>query len=182
MWAWLAGRVLRNRGGILIVVGLLTAFMGYEATKVQMNYKHGGLLPKSDPAYHCRSTRACLYNDSTKASLMMVFVNAKLFDTDARVQVIDALEARLNAFPAATGMPVHDQRPAVDPCEEHPAGEGRDALVHGAEHGICALLLLLFFQVLARDVDLPGRGGHQRGVGLRLPWPCSATRSPSCNR
>src|SRR5690606_6985676 len=26
-------------------------FMGYQATQVQMNYKHGGLLPKSDPAY-----------------------------------------------------------------------------------------------------------------------------------
>jgi hypothetical protein len=39
-----------------------------------------------------------LYNDSTKASLMMLFVNAKLFDTDARVQVIDALEKRVNEF------------------------------------------------------------------------------------
>jgi predicted RND superfamily exporter protein len=191
MWAWLAGRVLRNRGGILIVVGLLTAFMGYEATKVQMNYKHGGLLPKSDPAYaeyedflntfsadgnvivvatqgkelytpanfkqwyelgndlktipgidsvfseanlftlvrndslqkfdvkqlmtalpttqaqmdslklqidNLPFYKGFLYNDSTKASLMMLFVNAKLFDTDARVQVIDALEKRVNEF------------------------------------------------------------------------------------
>lgn len=44
-----------------------------------------------------------LYNDSTKASLMMLFVNAKLFDTDARVQVIDALEKRVNEFAATTG-------------------------------------------------------------------------------
>ena len=51
MWSWLAGRVLRNRIGILITVGILTVFMGFQATKVRMNYKHGGLLPKSDPAY-----------------------------------------------------------------------------------------------------------------------------------
>jgi predicted RND superfamily exporter protein len=179
MWAWLAGRVLRNRTGILIAVGLLTAFMAYEATQVQMSYKHGGLLPKSDPAFteyeHFLKTfsadgnvivlavqgkelytpanftawyglgrearaiagidsvfseadlftlvrndslqkfelekvmkelprtqpamdslkaairalpfyKGLLYNDSTQASLMMVFVNAKLFNTDARTQ------------------------------------------------------------------------------------------------
>ncbi len=51
MWAWLAGRVLRNRTAILIAVAVITAFFAYEATKVEMSYKHGGLLPKSDPAY-----------------------------------------------------------------------------------------------------------------------------------
>ena len=51
MWAWLAGRVLRNRAAILIVIGLLTCWLGYEATKVGMSYKHGGLLPKIDSAY-----------------------------------------------------------------------------------------------------------------------------------
>jgi predicted RND superfamily exporter protein len=51
MWAWLAGRVLRNRMAILIAVGLLTAFLGFMATKLGMNYKHGGLLPQTDSAY-----------------------------------------------------------------------------------------------------------------------------------
>src|SRR6188768_32230 len=51
MWSWLASRVLRNRMAILIAVGLLTAGLGFMATKLGMNYKHGGLLPETDSAY-----------------------------------------------------------------------------------------------------------------------------------
>ncbi|MFZ1617425.1 MAG: hypothetical protein WAT41_08770, partial [Flavobacteriales bacterium] len=36
---------------ILIVIGLITGFMGYEATTVGMSYEHGGLLPSTDSAY-----------------------------------------------------------------------------------------------------------------------------------
>ncbi len=200
MWAWLAGRVLRNRMAILIAIGVVTAFMAFQATKVEMSYTHGGLLPKSDPAYaeyqgflktfsadgnvivvgtqgsglytpanfkawyqlgkearkipgidsvfseahlftlvrndslhkfelqnvmgalpatqaEMDSLKAriralpfyngLLYNDSTKASLMMVFVNAKLFNTEERTKVIDALEERLAGFTKETGLPVH---------------------------------------------------------------------------
>ena len=51
MWEWLANNVLRNRIAILLSVAVITAFMGYEATLVQMSYKHGGLLPETDSAY-----------------------------------------------------------------------------------------------------------------------------------
>ena len=51
MWNWLAGVVLRYRLGFLIVIGLVTALMAYEATTVGMSYKHGGLLPSTDSAY-----------------------------------------------------------------------------------------------------------------------------------
>ena len=203
MWAWLASRVLRNRMAILIAVALLTVGLGFMATRVGMNYKHGGLLPKIDSAYvdyerflatfkedgnvmvvgtqgdaattlytpgnfkawydlgndlkdipgvdsvfseahlftlhrddslmrftlesvvkeppadqagmdtllaRIRALpfyRGLLYNDSARASLMMVFVNAKLFDTDARQAVVDAVRARTDAFAQATGLPVY---------------------------------------------------------------------------
>lgn len=51
MWAWLSSRILRNRTGILVILGLLTVFFAYEATKVEVSYKFGGLLPKQDSAY-----------------------------------------------------------------------------------------------------------------------------------
>ncbi len=239
MWSWLAGRVLRNRIGILITVGILTVFMGFQATKVRMNYKHGGLLPKSDPAYaeyehflktfsedgnvivvatqgealytpdnfkqwyelgndlkeipgidsvfseanlftlvrndslqkfdlqkvmtHLPSTqeemdalkariddlpfyRGLLYNDSTKASLMMVFVNAKLFDTDDREKVIDALEKRVNAFAAATGLPVHESGLPWVRVKNTQLVKGEMPQFFGLSLAICALLLLLFFK------------------------------------
>jgi len=51
MWAWLSSRILRNRIGILVVLGILTAFFGYHATRVKVSYRFGGLLPKNDSAY-----------------------------------------------------------------------------------------------------------------------------------
>ncbi len=51
MWAWLSSRILRNRTGILVVLGLITLFLGYEMKNVKVSYKFGGLLPRSDSAY-----------------------------------------------------------------------------------------------------------------------------------
>lgn len=223
----------------MIAVGVLTVFMGYQATKVRMNYKHGGLLPKSDPAYaeyeHFLKTfsedgnvivvatqgeelytpanfkqwyelgndlrdipgidsvfseanlftlvrndslqkfdlrklmtrlpetqaqmdslkariddlpfyRGLLYNPNTKASLMMVFVNAKLFDTDDRVKVIDALEMRVNAFAAATGMPVHESGLPWVRVKNTQLVKGEMPRFVALSLAICALLLLLFFK------------------------------------
>lgn len=239
MWAWLASRVLRNRTAILILVGLLTAFMGWEATKVRMNYKHGGLLPKIDTAYveyeHFLRTfsedgnvimvatqgeqlytpehfgqwyalgqdlrtiqgvdsvfseaslfelvrndslrrfalrkvmdrpptdqagmdalrariralpfyRNLLFNDSTKASLMMVFVNAKLFDTDDRTKVIAALEKRVDRWKAESGLPAHVSGLPWVRVKNTELVKGEMPLFMGLSMGLCALLLLLFFR------------------------------------
>lgn len=48
MWRKLAKVILRNRVTFLIVVGLLTAFMAYQASFVQISYEFAQLLPKSD--------------------------------------------------------------------------------------------------------------------------------------
>lgn len=242
MWAWLASRVLRNRMAILVAVGLLTALLGYMATKVGMNYKHGGLLPKTDSAYveyerflhtfkedgnvmvigtqgtgstslwtpknfkawrdlgvdlkripgidsvfseahlftllrddslqrftlaqvvnevpadqmmldslraRIRALpfyRGLLYNDSTRASLMMVFVNAKLFDTDARQKVVDAVRARTDGFAQETGLPMH--RSGLPWIRVNSTNLVKDEMpvFFAASMGLCALLLLLFFR------------------------------------
>ncbi|MCW5899626.1 MAG: MMPL family transporter [Flavobacteriales bacterium] len=51
MWAWLSSRIIRNRTGILVVLGLITLFLGYEMKNVEVSYKFGGLLPKTDSAF-----------------------------------------------------------------------------------------------------------------------------------
>lgn len=51
MWAWISSRILRNRPGILVVLGLITVFLGYHARSVQVSYKFGNLLPKRDSAW-----------------------------------------------------------------------------------------------------------------------------------
>ncbi len=239
MWAWLANRVLRNRIAILIAVAACTALLGYKATQVQMNYKHGGLLPKTDSAYveyerflrtfsedgnvmvvgtqgeqlytpknfgawyalgndlrsihgvdsifseahlyelvrddslkrftvqqvmrgapmdqaemdsilaHVRALPfydGLLFNDSTKASLMMVFVNAKLFDTDERQGVVAKVEERVARFGVDTGMPVHVSGLPWIRVKSTQLVKGEMPLFMGLSLALCGLLLLLFFR------------------------------------
>ncbi len=51
MWTTIAHTILRSRIAILIVVGLITLFMGYQATKVEMSYEYAPLLPSDDSVY-----------------------------------------------------------------------------------------------------------------------------------
>lgn len=238
MWAWLANRVLRNRIAILIGVGLCTVFLGYKASRVEMNYKHGGLLPRTDSAYveyerflrtfsedgnvivvgteggalytpehftawyelgndlrriegidsifseahlfelvrddslkrfavervmkqvpadqvamdsllaHIRSLpfySGLLYNDSTGASLMMVFVNAALFNTDGRTAVVKALGERIDAFSAATGIRTHVSGLPWIRVKSTQLVKGEMPIFMGLSLFVCGLLLLLFF-------------------------------------
>ncbi len=227
---------------ILIAVGLLTAFLGFMATKLGMNYKHGGLLPETDSAYvdyqrflstfkedgnvmvigiqgdgastlytpqhfgawhqlgedlkkipgidsvfseahlftllrddslqrftlaqvveqppadqaamdalkvRIRSLpfyKGLLYNDSTRASLMMVFVNAKLFDTDARQAVVDAVRERTDAFSKETSMRVYRSGLPWIRVNSTNLVKNEMPLFMAASMGLCALLLLLFFR------------------------------------
>jgi predicted RND superfamily exporter protein len=239
MWAWLASRVLRNRLAILIAVGLVTVFLGWRASMVGMNYKHGGLLPKTDSAYveyehflrtfsedgnvmvlgtagkdvytpknfgawhglgerlkaidgvdsvfseahlfelirndsiqrfqlhqvvdHVPATQVemdtllaklrslkfyegLLYNDSTHATLMMAFVNAKLFDTDARRAVVKQVQAEGEAFEAATGLKLHISGLPYIRVQTTNLVKAEMPLFMGLSMGLCALLLLLFFR------------------------------------
>ena len=49
MWQFLVRLILRNRLTILIVIGVLTIFMGYMGSKIKMSYEMARMLPSSDP-------------------------------------------------------------------------------------------------------------------------------------
>ncbi len=48
MWTFLANFTLKNRAAILVALGLLTIFMGYKATQVELDYNLPRLLPDND--------------------------------------------------------------------------------------------------------------------------------------
>ena len=239
MWAWIASRVLRNRITILVVIGLLSVVMGYFATTVGMNFKRGGLLPRTDSAFvdyerflsqfsedgnvmvvgvederlytpkgftawyelgndlrkipgidsvfseahlftllrddslkrfqltgvvtvppatqadmdsiraRVRSLpfyRGLLYNDSTHASLMMVFVNAKVYDTDERRKVHEAVRERVAAFEQATALDAHMSGLPWIRVENTSLIQSEMPLFMVGSMLICALLLLIFFR------------------------------------
>lgn len=49
MWHKIACLILRNRMTLLIIIGVITVFMGYEATQIEMDYHFANLLSKSNP-------------------------------------------------------------------------------------------------------------------------------------
>ena len=51
MWVWLSRIILRNRIAVLIILALITIFMGFQAKRVEMSYEYSQLLPKKDSAY-----------------------------------------------------------------------------------------------------------------------------------
>jgi predicted RND superfamily exporter protein len=51
MWNKIAGLILRNRVALLIIVGIITIFMGFQALKIEMDYHYANMLPEKDSAY-----------------------------------------------------------------------------------------------------------------------------------
>lgn len=51
MWTSIARVILRNRIAFIVLLALITIFMGYHARKVEMSYQYSALLPKKDSTY-----------------------------------------------------------------------------------------------------------------------------------
>ena len=56
MWQFLVRLILRNRVAILVIIGLLTIFMGWKGSQVQMSYEMARMLPK-DNSYNVEYER-----------------------------------------------------------------------------------------------------------------------------
>lgn len=50
MWQFIARLILRKKVTILVIIGLITAFMAYQGFQVKMSYELTRMLPKDDPA------------------------------------------------------------------------------------------------------------------------------------
>jgi predicted RND superfamily exporter protein len=48
MFLFISRFILRNRIPLLVIVGMLTAFFGYHASKIQLSYDFAKVLPASD--------------------------------------------------------------------------------------------------------------------------------------
>ena len=51
MFDWLSRIILRKRYTLLILIGLITGFMAWQATKIQLSYDFAKILPSSDPDF-----------------------------------------------------------------------------------------------------------------------------------
>jgi len=51
MWPFIARKILRNRIAFIVVLAMLTTFMGYHASKIELSYEFAKILPSTDSAY-----------------------------------------------------------------------------------------------------------------------------------
>ena len=51
MWPFIARKILRNRIAFIVVLAMLTSFMGYHASKIELSYEFAKILPSTDSAY-----------------------------------------------------------------------------------------------------------------------------------
>ena len=80
MWNKIARIILRNKIALIITMALLTIFMGYKASQIQLSYEFAKVLPTTDPAY-------IEYEQFTK-----------LFGEDGNVMVIGIQDKNLFTF------------------------------------------------------------------------------------
>ncbi len=48
MWNYIIRTIIRQRVAVLVVIGILTAFMAYQASQIKMSYKMAQMLPDND--------------------------------------------------------------------------------------------------------------------------------------
>lgn len=81
MWKFLARIILRNRILILSIVALITAFMAYRTTKLNMKYEYAALLPETDSAYiNFEKFKETFGEDATM--VVIGFVDSNFFDLE----------------------------------------------------------------------------------------------------
>ncbi|WDF54979.1 efflux RND transporter permease subunit [Mucilaginibacter sp. KACC 22063] len=81
IWKKLAGLILKNRLAVIIIVGLLSAFMGWKASKVKLTYNAGKVLPVTDSAY-IRFTKFQKKFGQDGTALVLGIKSDKLFNKD----------------------------------------------------------------------------------------------------
>lgn len=94
MWSIIAGIILRNRIPFLILLALLTAFFGYKATFVEMEYEYASMLPESDTAYLNYQYFKQLFGEDSNV-LVVGFQDSSFFEVDKInhwLQVVDSIK------------------------------------------------------------------------------------------
>ncbi len=102
MWIFIARKILRNRISILVVIGLITLFMGYNARFVEMSYEYAPLLPKDDTAYI--ENQEFNLEFSSQGNLMVLGIKNSNFYNSSYIQHWFALIDSLKSIDGVTSV------------------------------------------------------------------------------
>ena len=102
MWSYIAGKVLRNRAASVIIVFLITIFMGYHALDVKMGYTYISLLPKDDPTYLDSERFKEKFGDD--GNVLIIGVKDSTFFKKEKFNDWAALQSKLTELDGVTGI------------------------------------------------------------------------------
>ena len=81
MWHKVAGIILRNRITLLIIMGVITAFMTWQATRIEMDYHYANMLSEKDPVYLDKIKFHEIFGDEANG-IVVGFATQDLFEYD----------------------------------------------------------------------------------------------------
>ena len=81
MWHKIAGIILRNRIALLIAVAIITAFMAWQATKIEMDYHYANMLSEKDQVYTDKIKFQEIFGDEA-SGIVIGFTDKDLFNYD----------------------------------------------------------------------------------------------------
>ena len=81
MWHKVAGIILRNRITLLIIMGVITAFMTWQATRIEMDYHYANMLSENDPVYLDKIKFHEIFGDEANG-IVVGFATQELFEYD----------------------------------------------------------------------------------------------------
>ncbi|MDD2634447.1 MAG: MMPL family transporter [Bacteroidales bacterium] len=81
MWHKIAGIILRNRIALLIAVAIITAFMAWQATKIEMDYHYANMLSEKDQVYTDKVKFQEIFGDEANG-IVIGFADTNLFNFD----------------------------------------------------------------------------------------------------
>lgn len=81
MWKYISGKILRNRLAFIIGLALITIFMAYEASRIQLSYEFAKILPENDSAYIDYSNFKKLFGEDG-AVMVIGFQDKNLFQLE----------------------------------------------------------------------------------------------------
>jgi uncharacterized protein len=82
MWPFIARKILRNRIAFIVVLAMLTTFMGYHASKIELSYEFAKILPSTDSAYTDYNNFKDLFGQD--GNIMVIGVQDKDFFTKSK--------------------------------------------------------------------------------------------------
>ncbi len=93
MFTWLSRLILRNRLIFTILFGVITLFMAYEATRIQLSYDFAKILPESDPDFQAYVNFKKKFGED--GSVMVIGVQDKDFFTKEKFNAWYALGSEI---------------------------------------------------------------------------------------